>query len=130
MKAGAVDRSMAVVSALALGVFALNINTSRAQNSLQSRQEIARNECAQRAFTSYVTANNSLLQQQGAAPLQSVEMTIAQRRLQEQFCLQFARCLFPDPSNEAVVLPYTAAFGSCLRDEALEKYDAVPRSGD
>jgi hypothetical protein len=138
MKAGAIGYPMTAVpkrimicgALLAVGIFAVNVNTSRAQNSEQSRQETASNECTQRAFTSYIATNNLLLQQQGAAPLQSAEMTIAQRRLQEQFCLQFARCLFPDSTNQALVLPYTAAFDSCLRDEALEKYDAVPRSGD
>jgi hypothetical protein len=108
MKVGAIGHSTAAVtkgmmiggSAFALVMFAVNIKTSRAQNSPQTRQEIAGNECAQRAFTSYVTASNSLLQQQGAAPLQSVEMTIARRRLQEQYCLQFARYLFPDPTNQ------------------------------
>jgi hypothetical protein len=108
-------------SVLALAVFAFGVESSRAQNSPRPRQEIARNECAARAFTSYVTANDSLLQQQGAAPLPSVEMIIAQRRLQEQFCLQFARCQFPDPTNQMFALPYVAAFNSCLRDEAREQ---------
>ncbi len=119
-------------SVLTLGIVALYIYTSGGQEPAAppSRQEIAQNECAQRAFNDYIKADNSLLQQQGAAPLASVEMTIAQRRLQEQYCLQFARCQNPDPTNQLFALVYAATFDSCLRDEALEKYDAVPRSGD
>lgn len=54
----------------------------------------------------------------------SVENTLAIRRLEERFCLQFAQCL-ADPKLEAIVPG--ATLNSCLRDEALERYDVVPR---
>jgi len=38
----------------------------------------------------------------------------------------FVRCVLSDPSS----LPFIAAFDSCLSDETLEKYDAVPRTKD
>jgi len=77
--------------------------------------------CGEAAMTEYIKANLALLQQ--GAPM-SVEATIAQRRLQEQFCLRFARCAITDESS----LRFLGAFDSCLQDEALEKYDAVPRT--
>jgi len=76
------------------------------------------------AMTDYNKANLALMQQ--GTPLMSVEATIAQRRLQEQFCLRFVQCVLSDPSS----LPFIAAFDSCLSDEALEKYDAMPRTKD
>ena len=73
------------------------------------------------AMTDYKKANFALMQE--GMPLMSVEETIAQRRLQEQFCLRIVRCAFTDQSSPQ----FMAAFDSCLSDEALEKYNAVPR---
>jgi hypothetical protein len=90
------------------------------------------NECAYNAVVQY---NNSKL---GLSPqtsppeqlpeqLLSVDRMLAERRLEEQFCLQFARCVFPDPTVASLALQLGAAFNRCLRNEALEKYDAVLR---
>jgi hypothetical protein len=49
------------------------------------------------------------------------------RRLQEQYCQRFARCLFDPGGDDVAALSYASAFDSCLRDETLEHYDAVPR---
>jgi hypothetical protein len=80
--------------------------------------------CGESAMNDYNKANVALLQQ--GTPLISIEATIAQRRLQEQFCLRFVRCAIADETS----LRFIGAFGSCLQDEALEKYDAVPRTKD
>ena len=74
------------------------------------------NVCGVAATTDYTKANLALMQQ--SSPAMSVEATIAQRRLEEEFCLRFVRC---------VLVRFTSAFETCLRDEALEKYDAVGR---
>ena len=81
-------------------------------------------DCAVAALTEYNRANLALLTQ---SPLMSIESTIAQRRLQEHYCLQFATCVVGSPDSSVKQLQYNAAFDSCLQDEALEKYDAVPR---
>jgi hypothetical protein len=78
------------------------------------------NACATAAFNDYIRQNLALLQSPGDQPLKSVATTIAQRRLQEQFCLKFAACIVGDPSNTSHDLPFRAAFSSCLRDEAKE----------
>lgn len=59
------------------------------------------------AFTSYQKAQFALGQQQGSQPLRSVDQVIARRRLQEQFCFQFARCILPEgpPEARALTLP-------------------------
>jgi hypothetical protein len=80
--------------------------------------------CGVAAMTDYNKANLALIQQ--GTPLMSVEATIAQRRLEEDFCLRFVRCVLTDQTS----LQFIAAFDSCLSDEVLEKYDAVPRTDD
>jgi hypothetical protein len=79
------------------------------------------NACGVAAMTDYTKANLALMQQ--SSPALSVEATIAQRRLEEEFCLRFVRCVLDDENS----LRFTSAFDTCLRDEALEKYDAVGR---
>ena len=79
----------------------------------------AQNACATAAFADYNRANVALMQ--ANIPLMSVESIIAQRRLQEQYCLQFALCTIGDPANQSLRIPYSAAFSSCLRDVATLK---------
>jgi hypothetical protein len=86
-----------------------------------ARGDESQNACGTAAMTEYNRANLALLQQ--GTPLMSVEATIAQRRLEEDFCLRFVRCVLSDPNS----LQFRSAFDTCLRDEALEKYDAVGR---
>jgi hypothetical protein len=81
-------------------------------------------ECSAAAMTDYVKANDALVQQ--TATVMSVEATIAQRRLQEEYCLRFVRCSLDD-QNSAI---FQVQFDSCLKDEALEKYGAIPGDTD
>jgi hypothetical protein len=92
-----------------------------ATSHAQSQGNEAKTACGVAAATDYNKENLALLQQ--GTPLMSVEALITQRRLQEKFCLRFVRCIIDDPNS----LHFKTAFDSCLRDEALEKYDAVPR---
>jgi hypothetical protein len=92
--------------------------------SAAAAQTDARTSCATAAVTDYNKANLALMDQKDGL-LMSPESLIAQRRLEEQYCLRLTRCLLGDaPSN---VLAYRTEFSSCLQDESLEKYDAVPR---
>ena len=89
-----------------------------------SKKERTEDACATAAMTDYVKANDALMQQ--TATVMSVEATIAQRRLQEEYCLRFVRCSLDD-QNSAI---FGVQFDSCLKDEALEKYDAIPADTD
>ena len=80
-------------------------------------------DCGVAAFQDYNGQNLALLQE--GTPLLSVEGVIAQRRLEEQFCLRFVQCALGNMATDN--LRFKSAFSSCLQDEALEKYDAVPR---
>jgi hypothetical protein len=88
-------------------------------------QNAAQTACATAAFDDYNKANTALLLQ--ANPLMTPEATVAQRRLEEQYCLRLARCVVGGPANSSLRVPFSSAFSSCLRDEALEKYDATPK---
>jgi len=59
-------------------------------------RDLAQNQCATLALTNYLKAKVTLYQQHGSASLQSIDQVIAGRRLQEQYCLQFATCELPE----------------------------------
>ena len=81
----------------------------------------------QKACTSAATADYNkrelALHQQDKGPLPSVDTNIAMRRLEEDFCLRLIRCVLDDQDT----LKFNSAFDACLKYEALDKYDAVPR---
>jgi hypothetical protein len=91
-------------------------------------QNTEQKACAVAAYTEYNKANLALLTH--SLPIMSVEATIAQRRLQEKYCLDFARCISAGLPAETSSMAYSAAFSGCLRAEALEAYDAKSRTDD
>jgi hypothetical protein len=107
-----------LLAALAASHWVLAI-AAHAQGAPQPRS--LENACSVAAMTDYTKSNLALLQQ--GTPLMSVEALVAQRRLQEQFCMRFVSCVVRDPSS----LRFMSAFDSCLKDESLEKYEAEPR---
>ena len=114
MGAMRMPRLLAIVSAFAI-VLMMQSNTF-AQNKPED-------VCAVAAFQDFDRQNLALLQQR--TPLLSVEGLIAQRRLEEQFCVRFVECeLGAVPTGD---VRFQAEFSSCLQDGSLEKYDAVPR---
>jgi hypothetical protein len=103
--------------------------TEHAPPARPAGREHAQNQCASAAVGDYNKATLALFQAQGALPLPSVEQILAKRRLQEQYCLQFAKCMLTTNTNpQLVAMEYSTLFDSCLRGEALEEYDAVTRS--
>lgn len=96
-------------------IFGLNVADAEPQKG---------NECALIPFKNYIAAKFSLSQERLYPP---VESEIAERRLEEQYCLQFAQCQLPDKTSQTNTIAFSAVFSACLRNEALEKYDAVPR---
>jgi hypothetical protein len=65
----------------------------------ESKKERTEDACVTAAMTDYVKANDALVQQ--TATVMSVEATIAQRRLQEEYCLRFVRCSLDDHKTDA-----------------------------
>jgi hypothetical protein len=66
----------------------------------------------------YNRANLALMLQ--ATHVMSAEAIIAQRFLEEQYCLRSTQCLLgAEPTNPAMA--FAVEFSKCLRDEALEK---------
>ena len=86
-------------------------------------------DCAMLAATNYTKAKLALLGNSLQAKQFSIEMEIAERRLQEQYCLEHAKC---ETQNYVAEHWYqtalAAAFSECLRHEAEEELDhASPR---
>jgi hypothetical protein len=99
--------------------------SANAQDVPQPGSDNARQQqCGVAAMTEYNKADLALMQR--GTPSMSVDDLIAQRRLQEDFCLKFIRCVLSDEKSPR----FSIAFDNCLRDEALEKYDAVSRDKD
>ena len=109
---------------LMLMAITLSALATPAMGESDSKKERTEDACATAAMTDYVKANDALLQE--TATVMSVEATIAQRRLQEEYCLRFVRCSLDD-HNSAI---FRVQFDSCLKDEALEKYGAIPGDTD
>jgi hypothetical protein len=73
----------------------------------------------------YVKANTALLT---SVPLvMTVEATVAQRRLQEQYCLRAAFCEVAGGTLEDRTMRVALSFNKCLEEEAKEKYELVAR---
>jgi hypothetical protein len=88
-----------------------------------AQTNVARDACISAATTAYLTANAALVLRATSAGLMSIEDIIAQRRLQENYCRQYAGCIAvnisPNPSLSDTT--NNAMFASCLADEAKEK---------
>jgi len=80
--------------------------------------------CVTAAFNDYNAANLALITK---IPM-PVETTIAQRRLQEQYCLRAAHCELPSMASQEGTVLLDVEFSKCLEEEAKEKYDLVPRT--
>jgi hypothetical protein len=98
-------------------IFLIQTFDARAQQDL-------RKECSAAVFNNYLQTELALSQKQDVQSIMSVESTIAHRRLQEQFCLQFVQCEFPTENPGSII--FGTAFGTCLDDEVREEYD-LPR---
>jgi hypothetical protein len=70
--------------------------------------------CAAMAFKRYLAANQAFNNNR-------VQDQIAQRRLQEQFCLRFVQCIAHDQGQDADVAA-ASHFAGCLKEEAIELY--------
>jgi hypothetical protein len=116
--------------AVAVGIAVLYVNPFHGQKPPvpAARKQTPQNQCAVDATLDYNKANLALWEQrkQSPAAMLSVETEIMQRRLQEQYCQRFAGCLV-DANDQSNSMMYGTVFSSCLRDEVLEEYDAVPR---
>ena len=80
--------------------------------------------CAGAAEQEYETANAALAQRAAADGSMSIEDTIAQRRLAEDFCRRWAACLvsnITEPGLREIAL--RSSFAGCLGSEAKEHFN-------
>jgi len=98
-------RSLAII----LGAILLSIGPANADD--------AKTVCATAALNDYIKASltfNSM----------TIESYVAKRRLEEQYCLRFAQCIIGSLPGQ---MPLVAMFSKCLKEEAMEKYNAVSK---
>lgn len=79
--------------------------------------------CGVAAVTEYNKAQLALMNSALTNPgeIISVELQIAWRRLQENYCLKLAHCFTDGSSVASPRLALGAEFSKCLKDEAAEK---------
>jgi hypothetical protein len=95
---------------------------------LTSERAMAQNECLTNALLAYTKLKTATLQDIPPNGVLSAETLVGLRRMEEAYCYRVAYCLVGDPTaRPAFQVPYAVEFAKCLRDEALEKYDAVPK---
>jgi hypothetical protein len=79
--------------------------------------------CLTEALTSYTKAQLAFDASRGAKPSLTIDYYMAKRRLEETYCVQYARCVVAGtniPVNFADMVAGTQ-FASCLADEAAER---------
>jgi hypothetical protein len=96
---------------LAMGVLASTVAAPTAD---------AKSACSEAAIMDFKARLSAMQQESSVLP---VESTIAVRRLEEDFCLRFVRCIHSDPNS----FQFRASFESCLHDEAMEKFEGEER---
>jgi hypothetical protein len=115
---------------LAAALIAITFIPKNTPKRTPTTRELAQNECSVTAYKKYLENQTALTKANDSDPFAflSIEKTIAKRRLQEQLCSEVVGCLSEKPEDASLAAVVDAArFDSCLRDEALEEYDAVPR---
>jgi hypothetical protein len=110
-------RNIGVVALL----LAMSLTSATAGNEAKITEEQL--ACVGSATKEYLTTNAQfILRATGGGQLMSVEDSIAQRRLVESYCKQYAACLVSNiadaPLRESAL---RAMFATCLDDEAKEK---------
>jgi hypothetical protein len=122
-----------IIAVVAVALIWMKLGPAQKQTRrpLTSR-EVAQNECSVEAFKRYLQNQLILDGTNSSEPLSflSMEKILARRRLQEQFCLEFVRCNPQTPTSGLDARVQAAMLDSCLRDETLEHYDAVPRDSN
>lgn len=87
---------------------------------------MAQNSCLTEALQLYTKLKTAAMMGANSASVLSPATIVGLRRMEETYCYRVAYCIVGDPnSNPSLQVPYAVEFSKCLRDEALEKYDAV-----
>ena len=91
-----------------------------------TRAEIAQNKCLEAPYLTYIKGVGALAKQSSdlLGKLQpTTAVTIAKRRLQEDFCQQFAACVVKGNQRRTAALEASLSFKKCLMDEAKQEVD-------
>jgi hypothetical protein len=114
----------AVIIILLMAAFQFILSRGKTVTTTTTTEQIiAQNDCARQQYANYTKDKLAISQSQGGSAMSSVERIVALRRLEEQFCSEFARCIRSASATDARLSETDAAsFVSCLRDEMFKRY--------
>jgi hypothetical protein len=113
---------VAAIAVTFIGGFYLKASPSKEAPS--NELETLAQKCAGSAFMNYERLKALLSIKENEVMLlkaPTVDLQISQRRLEEDYCLQVARCQLPELPIQARNMAYSAIFSSCLDDEEKRK---------
>jgi hypothetical protein len=114
----------AAIAATFVGGFYLKSWPSKEAPSKEP--ETLAQKCAISASMNYVRLRALLSIKENEAMLlnaTTVDLQISQRRLEEDYCLQVARCRLLDLPAQTGNMAYSAMFSSCLDDEEKQRHE-------
>jgi hypothetical protein len=78
--------------------------------------------CLTEVMTNHVKAKADFYASRGAIPSLTIDFYMTQRRLEETYCMQYARCVvtFTKPLGNLADVVADTQLASCLADEASE----------
>ena len=94
------------------------VTAAHAQQPSGGPSDDTKMACGVAAKADYIKEDLALMKQETP----TVEVTIAHRRLEEQYCLRLTRCFLADETS----IRFKETFQSCIHDQDLEKHDAAP----
>jgi hypothetical protein len=108
-------------------ILALSPASATAGSANKGQISDAQMACAAAATKDFLTTNAALLIRGTVATgLMSVDDKIAQRRLLEGYCKQWAACLVSNMDANNREIGYRATFSACLDADANEQNDGRP----
>jgi hypothetical protein len=98
--------------------------TEKVDFLIDYRWEPTENECSIQAHKKYLEKRWAIINRDAILNIKTV---LALRRLEEDFCLEYAHCNRPDMNNWTMTsVSEDARLDSCLKNVSLEKYGAGP----
>jgi hypothetical protein len=120
---------MRYVTAFAV-LLALSSASAMGGNDTKGQFSDSQIACAAAATEDYFTTAAALVRRAMANGLMSVDDTIAQRRLVEGYCKQWAACLVSNMPANTREMGYRATFSGCLDADTNEQREGQPSEHD
>jgi hypothetical protein len=110
---------------IAVGIMIFLVGSYLSRPEAKTKSLSPTNKCAEMVLQNYLRLGITLSNRQMEAELNrasTIDFILAKRRLEEDFCMKFAKCNLIGISEDMIALVYSTEFYSCLRDEATENF--------